>query len=101
MQRVAGAAAGAAADADAAAAAAALVAPLMQLLSDVAGAIRRLRNARAVELSERALAAAEALPLPRDSLVVARCMSYLVDTRTRPNISVLAAADAAQQSEMC
>jgi hypothetical protein len=65
-----------------AAAAEELMAPLRQLLCAATDAIDRLRYARSLELYERALAAAEALPLPHDSLVLAYCLSRVVAART-------------------
>jgi hypothetical protein len=65
MQRARGSA-----DAAAAAAAAAKVAPLLQLKRAAKKADKLARFSRAVELCERALAAAE-LALPRDSLIIA------------------------------
>jgi hypothetical protein len=60
----------------AAAAAAATVAPLLQLKRAANKAEELSRYARAVELFERAIAAAE-LALPRDSLVIAALLNYL------------------------
>jgi hypothetical protein len=62
--------------ADAAAAAAATVAPLLQLKRAAQKAENLARFARAVELIERALAAAE-LAQPRDSLIIAALLSDL------------------------
>jgi hypothetical protein len=85
---------------DAAAAVAAackLVAPLLQLQHAASDAVCHLRFARCLELSERTLAAAEALlPLSRDSLVVAFCMSSVLEARTRFREDVVAAADTPQ-----
>jgi hypothetical protein len=75
-----------------AAAAAELVAPLRQLMYAAMDALHRLRPARGLELFERALAAAEALPLPQDSLVVAFCVSRLVRARTTLSSDAMAAA---------
>jgi hypothetical protein len=68
--------------ADAVAAAAATVAPLLQLKRAARKAGELGRFARAVELYERALAAAD-LALARDSLVIASLLSELADTHFR------------------
>jgi hypothetical protein len=68
--------------ADAAAAAAATVAPLLQLKRAAQKADNLARYARAVELYERALAAAE-LALSRDSLIIAVLLTELDNTRYR------------------
>jgi hypothetical protein len=60
----------------AAAAAAATVAPLLQLTRAAERAAKRARFARALELYERALAAAE-LALPRDSLIIATLLDEI------------------------
>jgi hypothetical protein len=60
-------------------AAAATVAPLLQLRRAAQKVVQFARYARAVELYERALAAAE-LALPRDSLVIASLLSELDGT---------------------
>jgi hypothetical protein len=67
-------------NADAAAvAAAATVAPLLQLRRAAKKAEKLARYARAVELYERALAAAE-LALPRDSFIIAALLDELITT---------------------
>jgi hypothetical protein len=68
------------ADAAAAAAAAATVAPLLQLKRAANKAEKLARFARALELYERAIAAAE-LAQPRDSLVIAALLNYLIIVR--------------------
>jgi hypothetical protein len=70
------------ADAATAAAAAAVVAPLLQLKRAAHKAEDLARYARAVELHERALAAAE-LAQPRDSLVIASLLNELANTHYR------------------
>jgi hypothetical protein len=81
-----------AARAEATTAAAELVAPLLQLSYAADNACDLMRHARALELRERALAAAEALPLlPCDSLVMA--LLYSVATaRTLMREDVVAVA---------
>jgi hypothetical protein len=69
------------ADAATAAAAAATVAPLLQLKRAANKANTLARFARAQELFERALAAAE-LALPRDSLVIAALLDSLIITHS-------------------
>jgi hypothetical protein len=63
-----------------------------QLMHAATDAVHRLRPARGLELFERALAAAQALPLPRDSLVIAFCVSRLVGARTTLSSDAMAAA---------
>jgi hypothetical protein len=88
-------------DAAAVAAACKLVAPLLQLQHAASDAVCHLRFARCLELSERTLAAAEALlPLPRDSLVIAFCMSSVLDARVRLREDVVAAAETPQLSAL-
>ncbi len=88
-------------DAAAVAAACKLVAPLLQLQHAASDAVCHLRFARCLELSERTLAAAEALlPLPRDSLVIAFCMSSVFDARVRLREDVVAAAETPQLSAL-
>jgi hypothetical protein len=70
------------ADAAAAATAAATVAPLVQLWRAAKKAANLARFARAVELYERALAAAE-LAQPRNSLIIAALLDELVITHFR------------------
>jgi hypothetical protein len=82
-----------------AAAAAALVAPVVQLDRAASDAGSRLRFARCLELYERALAAAEGLPLPHDSLVVAFCVSHVVEAHTKFREDVFAAGDTPQFEE--
>jgi hypothetical protein len=65
-----------------AAATAATVAPLLQLKRAAQKADDLARYARAVELYERALAAAE-LSQPRDSLIIASLLDALVETHIR------------------
>jgi hypothetical protein len=89
-----------AARADDAAAAAKLVAPLLQLKRAASDAGLRLRHVRALELFERTLAAAEALPLQNDSLVVAFCISCVVDARTTLCSDVTAAAGTPNEMEV-
>jgi hypothetical protein len=72
---------GSAADAAAAAAAAATVAPLLQLRRAAQKASKLARVARAVELDERALAAADKLALPRDALIVPALLHDLIIAR--------------------
>jgi hypothetical protein len=95
MQRAQGPRSGSSSAEDAAAAARAeaaeLVAPLLQLVRAAKDAIGRLRYARCRELYERALAAAEDLPLPHDSLVLAFCLARVVDARTMFREDMLAA----------
>jgi hypothetical protein len=62
-------------------AAADMVAPLLRLNRDMQQALELARCARALELSERALAAAEAT-LPSDSLVVAYLLQAVIELRT-------------------
>jgi hypothetical protein len=52
-----------------------------------------LRFARSRELHERALAAAEGLPLPDDSLVLAFCLSSVVDAHANYGEDVVAAVN--------
>lgn len=66
------------------AAGAAAVAPLLRLHEDVERAARVRRDERAVELSERLLAAAEALtPEPNKSLIVAWALDDLFERRVQ------------------
>jgi hypothetical protein len=70
-------------DAAAAAAVAATVAPLLQPRRAAQKANKLARPARAVELYERALAAAAELAQPRNSLIIAALLGALVDTHIR------------------
>jgi hypothetical protein len=83
----------------AATAAAELLAPVQQLLTKGKDALRRMRHARCLELFERALAAAEALPLSRNSLVLAVCMCRVLDARIAYRKDVFAAAETGQLKE--
>jgi hypothetical protein len=80
-------------------AAAELVAPVRALLLAGVGAFGRMRHTRSLELYERALAVAEELPQPHDSLVVAFCMSRVVGARTDLREDVLAVAETPQRYE--
>jgi hypothetical protein len=86
--------------ADAAAAAAATVAPLVQLKRAAEKAKKLARVARAVELYERAVAAAE-LALPRDSLVIAALLNELRMTQhdAQGTASSFAAAGSMETSQ--
>jgi hypothetical protein len=82
-----------AARAEATSAAAELVAPLVQLSRAAENALHQLRYARGLELRERALAVAEALPLlPCDSLVTASLLFGVIATRTLLREDVVAVA---------
>jgi hypothetical protein len=73
------------------------VAPLLQLEAAGDAAALRMRNARSLELSERALAAAEA-SLPRDSLVTAWLLHRVMSARLlEPLSAVLATPSRADQ----
>jgi hypothetical protein len=99
MQRAHGGADAAAAAAAAATAAAATVAPLLELRRAAEKAEKLARFARAVELYERALAAAE-LALPRDSLVVAALLDELINTRYRAAKVTPSSSAAAERTKL-
>jgi hypothetical protein len=75
------------------------VASLRRLKDAAADALRRARSARAVKLSERALAAAEAA-LPHDSLVVASLLQSVYVSRTEAVQSSHGAANPQQHGEL-
>jgi hypothetical protein len=67
-------------DAAAVAAAALTVAPLKELMRAADKAVERTRRTRALELRERALAAADA-SLPRDSLIIGKLLQLVTTSR--------------------
>jgi hypothetical protein len=69
------------------------VAPVVQTMRAADAAFGSLRFARSRELHERALAAAEGLPLPDDSLVLAFCLSSVVDAHANYGEDVVAAVN--------
>jgi hypothetical protein len=83
----------------AAAAAVATVTPLLQLRRAAEKAEKLARFSRAVELCERALAAAE-VAQPRGSLIVASLLDELVNTRFRSPLTKPEGIDAAEATEL-
>jgi hypothetical protein len=77
-----------------------VVAPVLEMIRAARDALSRLRHARSLELYERALAAAEALPLPHDSLILAFCVSLVVDSRTIWREDATAASGTSQVGEV-